>query len=119
MISQGLYMGKAELNSAKQAIGTILRQLVVTQVVYVDDVFDDTQDVAKVIGWLGEAYSKSPAEASALILDSRSMDLIKSGLKNSEVDGTSWILLKEERYSLGFQLCAVASWQQTARLPAR
>lgn len=60
-------MGKAELNSAKQAIGTILRQLVVTQVVYVDDVFDDTQDVAKVIGWLGEAYSKSPAEASALI----------------------------------------------------
>ncbi|MBC8273801.1 MAG: hypothetical protein H8E40_02375 [Chloroflexi bacterium] len=60
-------MSKKELNLAKQAIGKILRQLKIEQVVYVDDIFEDKQDVAKVIGWFAEAYSKSPTETSNLM----------------------------------------------------
>jgi hypothetical protein len=55
------------LQLAKQAIGNILRELKVIQVVYVDDVFEEKQDVGKIIGWFAEAYNNAPAETQNLM----------------------------------------------------
>jgi hypothetical protein len=52
---------------ARQAIGNILQVLKITRVVYIDDVFEEKQSIAKIIGWFAEAYSKSPAETSTLV----------------------------------------------------
>jgi hypothetical protein len=62
-------MSNNDLQLAKQAIGNILKELKIAQVVYVDDVFEEKQDIAQIIGWFAEAYRKSPAETSSLVPD--------------------------------------------------
>ena len=59
-------MSSKELNLAKQAIGNVLQGLSITTVVYVDDIFEENQDVAKVVGWFAEAYSQAPDETQTL-----------------------------------------------------
>lgn len=59
-------MSDKDLKLAKQAIETILQELSITQVVYVDDVFAEKQNVGTVIGWFAEALQKAPDEVRKL-----------------------------------------------------
>lgn len=50
------------LEQAKNIIASILRELSIAEVIYVDDIFEQKYDVEKIIGWMAIAYQKSPEQ---------------------------------------------------------
>jgi len=58
---------KGGLRLARQAVSELLKVRGVTEVVYVDDVFQKRHEIGKVIGWFANAYRKAPDETQALM----------------------------------------------------